>query len=159
MSWSRRSLCSGMSPRGLAERVHVAVGAADLIEEGVAGLAVGRRRVGLRRAEEHGERDQVEEVVVAQLRVRDGVVVGDRRGRRRRLVGLHHAHVAARSVSPARAPPTPFDDALGTGRRAFISSGSGSLVMPRWLKSGPRMKPSIETVCDLRPKRPTKPWS
>ncbi len=60
-------------------------------------------------------------------------------------------------VSPARAPPTPFDDALGTGRRAFISSGSGSLVMPRWLKSGPRMKPSTETVWDLRPKRPTKP--
>jgi hypothetical protein len=49
--------------------------------------------------------------------------------------------------------------ALGTGRRAFISSESGFEVMPMWLKVGPRMKPSTEAVWALRPKRATKPRS
>ena len=48
---------------------------------------------------------------------------------------------------------------LSTGSAALSSLGSGSVVSPTWLNSGPRMNPSIDTVCDLRPKRPTKPRS
>ena len=91
-------------------------------------------------------RCEVEQLVRRQFGVRHTVVIAGR------SVGCRGLPVR-QQARDHRPRPAALCGRRGIHRQSALGVfGEGSVVMPRWLNNGPRMNPSMLTVCALRPK-------